>query len=323
MTQILMTTDGGKNMSYEVVVESTCDLNAEHRSKFGVYPEVIRGFVYIPGKEEFLADTEFSNYTPEAFFKLVKAKAGKIHTAFAPFQEFVRVVEPILKDGKDAIILTISSGISGTYNGFLNWAGVLLEDYPERKIEIIDSLKYSSAAGLLAIYAVENRNKGMSFEDNVKWLNENRYRLHEAGPMDDLTFLARNGRISGGKAFFGQLAGVQPFGDFTRDGKNAPLGTLKGETKTNEVSLQYMLKLADKIEDQIIVIAHSVRAKRAEEFKKQLLAVAKPRDVIITHVGESCGPNMGPGLCAYFFMGSPITDTREKELALFSELKGK
>ena len=310
-------------MSYEIVLESTCDLNAEHRAKFGIYPEVIRGFVYVPGKEEFFADPEFKNYSKEEFFKIVKSKAGKVHTAFAPYQEFVRVVEPILKEGKDVIIFTISTGISGTYNGFLNWASVLLEDYPNRKIEIIDTLKYSSASGLLAIYAVENRNKGMSFEDNVKWCNENRFRLHEAGPMDDLSFLAKNGRISAGKAFFGGLAGVQPFADFTRDGKNAPLGTLKGDAKTNEVSLQYVLKLAKNIEDQVIVIAHSMREKRAEIFKDQLLKVAKPKDVIITHVGESCGPNMGPGLCAYFFMGEPITEGREEELKTFTQLKGK
>ena len=310
-------------MSYEIIIESTCDLNAELREKYGIYSEVIRGVVYIPGKDEIYSDLEFRNYSKEEFFKIVKAKAGKIHTAFAPYEEFVRVVEPVLKDGKDAIIFTISSGISGTYNGFLNWASVLLEDYPDRKIAIIDTLKYSSGSGLLAIYGAQNRDKGMSFDQNVDWLNEHRFNLHEAGPMDDLSFLAKNGRLSAGKAFFGGLAGVQPFADFTRDGKNAPLGTLKGDAKTNEVSLQYMLKLADKIEDQIVMICHSVREKRAEEFKNQLLKVAKPKEVIITHVGESCGPNIGPGLCAYFFMGAPIEPDRSKELATFSELKGK
>ena len=181
-------------MSYEIIIESTCDLNAELRAKFNIYPEVIRGFVYVPGQDEFYADLEFKNYTQAEFFKIVKSKAGKVHTAFAPYEEFVRVVEPVLKEGKDAIIFTISSGISGTYNGFLNWANVLLEDYPDRRIAIIDTLKYSSAGGLLAIYGAENRAKGMSFDENVQWLNEKRFCLHEAGPMDDLSFLAKNGR---------------------------------------------------------------------------------------------------------------------------------
>ena len=311
-------------MAYEIVIESTCDLNAQLRAKYGIYPEVVRGLVYVPGKDEFYADLEFQNYSKEQFFKIVKAKAGKVHTAFAPYEEFIRVIEPILQSGKNAIVFTISTGLSGTYNGFLNWASVLLEDYPERKIEIIDTLRYSSASGLLAIYAAENRDKkNMSFEDNVKWINEHRHCIHEAGPMDDLTFLAKNGRVKAAKAFFGQLAGVQPFADFLREGKTAPLGTIKGEAKTNELSLQYMLGLAKDIENQIIVIAHSVREKRALEFKSQLLKVAKPKEILITHVGESCGPNIGPGLCAYFFMGDPILDNREAEVKLFEDLKGK
>lgn len=308
-------------MNYEIIIESTCDLNAELRNKFHIYPEVIRGMVYIPGKEDMFADPEFKNYSETEFFKLVKANAGKIHTAFATYEEFQRVVEPVLKEGKDCIIFTISSGISGTYNGFLNWANVILEDYPDRKIEIIDTLKYSSAGGLLAIYGAENRDKGMSYEDNVKWLNQYRYHIHEAGPMDDLSFLAKNGRLSATKAFFGRLAGVQPFADFTRDGKNAPLGTFKGDKKVNEASVKYLMEIAENIDDQIVIIAHSMRPQRAEIFKKQLLEVAHPREVIITHVGESCGPNIGPGLCAYFFLGDAIQDGREKEMKVYESLK--
>ena len=310
-------------MSYEIVLESACDLDAELRKKYGVYPEIIRGFVYVPGKEEFFADNDYKNFSREEYFKIVKSKAGKVHTAFAPYNEFVRVVEPILQAGKDAIIMTISTGISGTYNGFLNWANLLLDDYPDRKIAIIDTLKYSGGCGLLAIYAAQNRDKGMSFEDNVNWCNENRYCLHEAGPMDDLSFLAKNGRLSAGKAFFGGLAGVQPFADFTRDGKNAPLGTVKGDAKTNEVALQYLLKLAKDSQNQVIIIGHSSREKRALLFKEQLLKVAQPKAVEIVHVGQSCGPNIGPGLCAYFFMGAPITDGREEETKTFLELKAK
>lgn len=308
-------------MSYEIIIESTCDLNAELRKKFRIYPEIIRGYVYIPGKEDMLSDPEFKNYSETEFFKLVKANAGKVHTAFAPYEEFARVVEPVLKEGKDCIVFAISTGISGTYNGFRNWASMLLEDYPERKIEIIDTLRYSSASGLLAIYAVENKEKGMSFEENVAWLNQYRHHVHEAGPMDDLSFLAKNGRLSATKAFFGKLAGVQPFADFTRDGKNSPLGTFKGDKKVNEASLKYLLEMATNLEDQIVIITHSMRPERAELFKKQLLEVAHPREVIITHVGQSCGPNIGPGLCTYFFMGEAIQDGREKEMKVYESLK--
>ena len=307
--------------NYEIVIDSTCDLNAELRKKYGIYEEYLHTILYMPGKEE-KVDLEWKNYSPDEFFKIAKAKVGQVKTAFAPLDEFIRVVEPILKDGKDAMVFVISSKISGTYNGYKSHAKILLEDYPGRKIEIIDTLKYSTAGGLLAIYAAKNKAKGMEFDANVKWCNEARYFIHESGPMDDLRFLAKNGRIAAGKAFFGQLAGVQPVADFTRDGMSKPLGTVKGEKAANDIALKYLLKTARDVDGQVIIIAHSCRKQRAEAFKEQLLKVASPKEVIITHVGQSCGANIGPGLTAYFFMGEELSKDGAKELAIFNELKG-
>ncbi len=306
--------------NYEVVIESTCSFDSSLRKRFNIYPEVIRGVVYLPSGD-ILADTDWKNYTPEEYFKLVKKNAGKVHTAFAPMEEFERVVLPILKEGKDVMIFTISSAISGTYNGFRNFADIILDDFPGRKIEIIDTLKYDCAGGLLAIYAAQNKEKGMSLEDNVKWCNENRNRLHEIGPMDDLRFLAKNGRIKAGKAFFGQLAGVQPVADFTLDGKSQPLGTVRGDKAVDKLCLDYLLKTIENPEEQVIFVCHSAREERALRFKEQLEKALKAKDIIVLSVGQSCGPNIGPGLCAYFYMGKPLTESREEETNLFLSLK--
>ena len=309
-------------MSYEIVIESTCDLNLEARKKYGIYEDYLHTILYMPKGKEEVADLDWNNYTPEEYFKIVKAKVGEVKTSFATLQEFMRVIEPILQSGKDVLLFALSSKISGTYSGYLNHASVVLEDYPGRKIEVIDTLKYSSASGLLAICAAQNKKDGMSLEDNVKWCNEAKYRLHEIGPMDDLRFLAKNGRIAAGKAFFGQLAGVQPVADFTRDGLSKPLGTVKGADTANKIALDYLLKSCVDIEKQIIVIAHSARKERAELFKEQLLKVAKPKEVLVTSVGQSCGANIGPGLVAYFFFGEPLSEDGSKEAKLFNELKG-
>lgn len=305
---------------YEIVIESAVNLVHELREKFGIYDDVIRGTIYLP-KEDILADSDFKNYAPEEFFKIVKKNAGKVKTAFATYEEFVRVVEPILKDGKDAIIFTISSALSGTANAFRNYADMILDDYKGRKIFVVDTLKYDSAGALLAIKAAECREKGLSVEETFKWVEDNKLRLHEIGPMDDLSFLAKNGRIAAGKAFFGQLAGVQPVADFTYDGFSKPLGTVKGAAVANKLSLDYLLKTAEDLENQVVIVAHSNRKERAEIFKDQLLKAAKPKEVIICSVGESCAPNIGPGLCAYFYFGDKLTVEREIETKVFQELK--
>ena len=304
---------------YEIVIESTGDANEELRTRFGLYKDYIQNIVYLSEDKEIKADLDWKNFTPKQYFTLVKRNAGKIRTAFANFEEFKRVIEPILKEGKDAIIVTISTAISGTYNNFKLYADELLESYPERKIGVVDSLKYSSAISLLAFYMAQNRDKGMSLEDNINFANEFRYRIHESGPMDDLSFLAKNGRISATKAFFGGLVGVNPIADFNHQGMSAPLGTVKGEKLANEVALKYLLKTATDLENQIVIITHSDRLARANEFKNQLLKATKVKDVIITSVGQSCGPNIGPGLCCYFYVGAPLTEDRKVELEAFNE----
>ena len=306
--------------NYEIVIDSTCDLDLELRKKFNIYNEIVNGIVYI-GDKEITADLEWNNFSSDEFYKIVKNNVGLVKTSFATYKEFVRVVEPILKDNKDVILFTISSGISGSYNGYSNYAEILLEDYPDRKIKVIDSLKYSSASGLLAIKCSEYKNEGMSFDDNVKKINEVKFSLHEMGIMDDLRFLAKNGRIAASKAFFGSLVGVQPVADFTRDGKNQPLGTIAGNKKADAFCIKYLLKTVKNIENQTIIIAESQRRQRAEIFKEQLLKVANPKEVIIVEIGMSCGPNIGPGMCTYFYFGDEISNNHEKENELFLKIK--
>lgn len=306
--------------NYEIVVESAVGLSSELRRKYHLYDDVIRGVIYLPGKDV-LADTEWKDISPVEYFKVVKKNAGKVHTAFGTFEEFSRVITPILEKGKDVIVYTISSGISGAYSGFRSYVDILLDDFPGRKVEIIDTLKFDAAGALLAIHAAENRDKGMSFEDNVKWSNENRFCLHEIGPMDDLRFLAKNGRIKAAKAFFGQLAGVQPVADFTTDGMSQPLGTVRGDKAVDELSLKYLMKTIVNPEEQVVVIAHSDREARAKTFKENLEKALKVKEVVLVSVGQSCGPNIGPGLCAYYYMGNKISDDREEETKLFLSLK--
>ena len=309
--------------NFEIVIDSSADLNKELRERFDIYPEYLRGVIYLPEGKEQLADLEWANQSSADYYKVVKSKPGIVHTAFPTAEEFVRVIEPILKDGKDVLLFAMSSGMSGTYNSFKVNADMLLEDYPERKIAVVDSLKYSSATGVLAIKASELRKEGKTLEEVATIMNEIKFNLHEGGAMDDLRFLAASGRLSFGKAFFGQMAGVQPFADFTVDGKSVPLGTLKGAKLVDECTLYYMEKLGEDLSNQTILIAHSNRLERALKYKEAIQAKFNPKEIIITEVGESCGANIGPGLCCFFFYGKKMEADRALETAVFTEYKGK
>ena len=308
--------------NFEIVVESSSDLSFELRKRFNIYNEYLKGVIYLPNNE-LLADLDWNNISSDQFYKIVKEKPGNVHTAFATAEEFVRVVEPILQNGKDVLIFAMSSGMSGTYNAIKLNSQMILDDYPERKIIVIDTLKYALACGMLAIKASMLREEGKTLQETADIINELKYHLHEAGPMDDLRFLAASGRLSAPKAFFGQLIGVQPIADFTYDGKNVPLGTLKGNDAADEFVLHYMNELGEDLSNQILFMSHSQRLERALKYKKAIIERFHPKDVIIEEVGQSCGANIGPGLCCVYFFGKKITPERELENKIFQEFKNK
>lgn len=307
--------------NYEIVVDSSCDLNESLRRKYGIYPECIRSVVYLPNGEQRLADPELKSADLKQFYFDIKKKVGSYKTAFATFLEFSRVLRPLLEKKNDVIVIALSSGISGAANAYRNYADALKDDFPKANITVIDSLKYSGGIALLAIYASLKKKEGMTYLENVDYINDLALKIHEAGIMDDLSFLSKNGRISASKAFFASLAGMQPVADMTVDGKNAPLGVIKGVENAEKFSLLYLKELIKNSEEQIIAIVHSNRLERALLFKEMLLKEVKVKDVLLLEVGDSSAPNIGPGLCTYFFVGDKITSDRVKENEIFLKIK--
>lgn len=308
---------------YEIVVDSSCDLYKAVRRKYGIYEDYIRGNIYLPDGKEIRADLDNEQFSQSDFYALVKSKVGAVRSAFATQSEIARVLTPLAKAGTPAIIFAMSHAISGTYNAYRTGVELMKDEFPSCRFVVIDTLKYGAAVGLLAIYAAFNRDAGMSFEDNITWLNEKKLCLHESGPMDDLRFLAKTGRVSAPKAFFGSLLGVQPLADFTADGKNVPLGTVKGANKVDDAAMRYMKSTIVDPEKQIIVVSDSDRYDRAQKYRRMVIELFKPRECIILPVSLSTGANVGPGLCACFYLGEKISADRSRENAIFKEIVGK
>ena len=304
---------------YVIICDNSCALTKDLRERFGVDDLVVGSVVFPDGSME-KSDYDWEKRSPKDYFESMVSKKHIYKTSAVNIDEIKSVYRKHLEKGEDILAITISSGLSGTYNFSLKAKEELLLEFPDRKIEVVDSLRFSGGLGLLASRANENRKAGMSLEENAKWLEENKVKIHEAGPMDDLWFLARTGRISKAKAFFGSMAGVRPMGDFAQNGLTEVLGRAKGKKKALEAAVEYMRRSIVNPEEQTILISHSLREEQAEEYKKMILETIKPKEVIITWVDMTSGANIGPGLCAAFYFGEPISENNEKERALMAEV---
>ena len=307
---------------FVIISDNSCDLIKPLRERFGI-DDYINGLVYFPDGHCEKADLDWERYDPKWFYESMSNKKTVYKTALAPTGDIMEVLEKHLKEGKDILCITLSSALSGTYQACEMVKVKLLEKYPERKIICIDSMRYSTALSVLVIEAAMKRDEGYTLEQTAQYIEDNKHRVHQIGPMDDLFFLCKNGRISNFKAFFGTLVGVNPMADFNRQGLAQVVGKFKGKKAALNAAIAYMKETAEDIDQQIVFVAHSNRLAAAELLRDMIVAEFHPKEVIINDVGMSCGVSIGPGLCAAFYWGKEISENMEKETAIMQAIAQK
>ncbi len=296
---------------FVILPDVTCELSKELREKYDI--EVVMGHVRYPdGSEQTsLLDwadcTYLQNCTAEAFYEALSKAPNGFTTAPPNIQEFYNAFEKYVKEGYGILSMNISSGMSGTFNFSLKAREMILEQYPDAEIECFDSLRFGPGYGLMAIYASKMRAEGKTLSEVKAYLEENKNRFHQTGWLDDLSFVAKKGRISHAKAFMGKLVGVKPLGEFDFNGLTTVIGKAKGEKSAYAALLSYIEQKIENPEEQVILIAHTNRRVQAERFKQLIQEKFNPKEIYVNDVYPSCGINIGPGLMAAYYIGKPIS----------------
>lgn len=304
---------------FVIIPDTSCDLIRPLRERFEI-DDYISGLVYFPDGRCEKSDLDWGRYDPKEFYESMKDKKVNYKTSCAPTGDIIEVFERHLKQGKDILCITLSSALSGTYQTCELVKNQLSEKYPDRKIICVDSMRYSTALSMLVIAAAQKRSEGATLEETAQFIETNKHRLHQIGPMDDLFFLCKTGRISNFKAFFGTLVGINPMADFNRVGLAEVLGKFKGKKLAFDAAIKYMHKTIENPSEQIIFVTHSNRPAAAETLKEMIIKEFSPKEVIISHVGMSCGVSVGPGLCAAFYWGKELSEDMVKEKEIMQEI---
>lgn len=308
--------------NYAIITDSGCDLTKELRERFGV-DDVLHGTVYFPDGHAEPSDIDWEKMTPEEFYRSMSGRKVLYKTATFMEEEGWKSMEKQLAEGRDILVITLSTALSGTYQLCRLIADELMKKYPERKIICVDSLRYSTALAMLVMLACRKRDEGASIEECAEYVNETKHRIHQIGAMDDLFFLVKTGRISNFKALFGSMVGVNPMADFNSKGLSEVIYKAKGKKTALEAAVKYIKKLAVNPAEQTMFIAHSDRQAAAELLRDMVEKEIGPKEIITIPVGMSCGCNIGPGLCAAFFLGESISEDLKTEKAAIEEIFAK
>ena len=298
--------------NFVIITDSACDISKEIRDEFEI-KDYIPGHIHFDDGRDFETTLDWENISREEFYKDLSNKKKKITTAPASPEEYFDFFSKYAKEGYDILSISLSSKPSSTYNVACGAADRVKALYPECRIECVDSLRMSGGLGFLIIHAYELKNQGKSIDEIVAWLEENKNRVHQMGPIDDLMFVARRGRMSKGKAIMGSFAGVKPLGDCTKDGYVSVLGKVKGIKKALQVTTEYIRLAAEDINNNYVYIAHSDREEYAKTLKEMIETELKPKKIFISDVFCASGSNIGPGMVGVYFFGAPISDDMQAE----------
>ena len=280
---------------YVLFTDSACDILPEKLREWGVE------FVRLPylftddGKEMLDNDQPMKEFYNEMREGRVAKTSGVNEDAF------LRAMTPILESGKDLLYLGFSSGLSVTCENGKKAAAQLAEQYPDRKIRVVDSLCASAGQGLFVYLAVENRNKGMGIDENADAMEADKLHLCHWFTVEDLKYLKRGGRVSAATALLGTALNVKPVLHVDNEGHLIKMTQVHGRKKSIRTMAE---KLGESIlEGSPIFISHG----DCEEDAQMLAAILKEQygleTNLITGIGSVIGAHSGPGTLALFFRG--------------------
>ena len=247
----------------------------------------------------------------DEFYKRM-AQGAETKTSQVNVSEYVDFFTPFLKEGKDILHVTLSSGISGTINSALTAASMLREEFPERKIYIVDSFGASSGYGLIMDKLADLRDGGMPIDELRDWLEAHRLELHHWFFSTDLTFYIKGGRVSKTAGFVGSVLNICPLLNMDNVGRLIPREKIRTKKKVIRQCVSKMEQFAKDghVYSGKCYISQSAcydDARAVADLVEELFPKLNGK-VEINNIGTTIGSHTGPGTVALFFWGDERKD---------------
>lgn len=287
-----------KNRLFDIVTDSTCDMPrayyAEHNVECVPLGFMMNDVNYQGEDGEQISEKDFYD----------KLRAGSMPTTYQVTAEVAKPhIEKSLKEGRDVLVLTFSSGLSGTAGSFAMAAKELAESYPDRKIRVVDSLCASMGEGLLLDYVIKKADSGATLDETADYTEDLKLKICHLFTVDNLFHLKRGGRCSSATAIIGSILKIKPVMHVDDAGKLIVIGKTIGRRKALGALVDKLVATHDIGEEDRIFISHG-DCEEDVEYVKSLLQKHFPKTEIFAHyIGAVIGAHSGAGTLAIFYKG--------------------
>ena len=284
-------------MDFQIITDSCCDFPTPMYGQLGL--------TFVPLTVEFRGNT-FDDKNDDTLKDMYQGlRAGEVaKTSAVNPSRWSQAMEKALAVGKDVLVLAFSSGLSTTYQSAVIAAEELKDAYPDRKIQVIDTLCASMGQGLLVWYACKKRDEGLSLDEVAQWVLDNRLHLCHWFTVDDLMYLKRGGRISAATALVGTMLQIKPLLHVDDEGHLINMTKTRGRKAAIDAMVKKAQELGAGYDNSTMFISHGDCLSDAEYLSRQLKEKCGVKDVVISYVGAVIGSHSGQGTLALFFLGS-------------------
>ena len=297
-------------MAFKVFTDTSSGMPKELREKYQI--DYFRMGLLI-GDKQYDADLDYKEFTREQMYEWVKDPNITIRTSLVSREEFMTKSEKYLKEGLDILYVACTDALSGTRGFFETLKEELLEKYPDRKIISVNSCRAEMALGMLAIEAAKKRDEGLSIDETVKYLEENKQYFHQIGSIDTLKYLKMYGRVSGVAAFFADTFNIKPLIMADIYGNNYTFKKVHGPKKALEGCMEYIKENIVEGVTDVVYIGQTMTSDAVAYLKKRIeeeLNLKTEQYYISPIVGICCGP----GMYGCWFKGKQVTaDSNKKQ----------
>ncbi|MDE5667148.1 MAG: DegV family protein [Clostridia bacterium] len=303
--------------TFDIFADSGCNIPDALVKKHGI--GVVPYLITVNGVDKlcYENDTPFDELA-KAFYADLRAGA-EVKTSLIGEARFEEAITPSLQAGKDVLLFTISSGISGTHAQAVAAKEELEKKFPKNKVYVIDTANASMGSCLIVTKVADLRDMGLGAEECAEWAKNNAYKLNSYVVVDDLKFLRKGGRVSAVAAIAGTLLNIKPvlWANDTAPAKLAVFTKERGRKKAVATILKAFDDKVENLADQTVAIAHADCLNDANELAEALKARGV-KDIIIDYYDLCTGAHAGPDTLALFFFGkdrrAKVEETQKKVL---------
>lgn len=310
--------------NFDIYVDSAANIPDELVKKHNI--TVIPYTCTVNGVERLCYEKDMPFEETAKKFYAELAAGADIKTSLVDKERIIDAVTPSAQAGKDIVMVTISSGISGTYNQAIEAKKYIEENFPDCSMYVLDGANASLGEGLQALRIADLRDMGESAESCAAWHAENVYKINSYFTVADLKYLKKSGRISTTLAIAGTILNIKPIlkADGSDNAKIIFHSKERGRKRAIAAIAEMYKERAISPESNTVAIAHAGCEEDALALA-ELVKEAGAKDIIIEYYDLCTVSHVGPGTLALFFYGvdrkAPAAEKAQKSSKLFHRAK--